>query len=175
MEQVVFDVDASGLFDEANGILEGFHTKTLQASLDMEELGAGIHTAIEGLVTKLCARDSLHAKVKAAARVGARHIDLLRFYGSELDEVSGFPMLTLVKGPRDRDLKRICPSSLMNSLSFLLRPFAVHHIWHSRTNLNRIVLQWGLQQSPAQYQAGELVDPVVDFVDSVVDPTHSAT
>lgn len=107
---------------------------------DFDDLGRGVSDATSAIVSKILR--SVEPKVTAAATVGATQIDILRFHGNDLDEVSGFPMLTLVKGPRDTDLRAVSGPTLIEALQEELAPFEVYHSWHSRSNMNRIILRW---------------------------------
>ena len=107
---------------------------------DFDDVGRGIQETVRRIVASIMR--SVEPKVVAAATVGATHIDILRFHGNDLDEVSGFPMLTLVKGPRDHDLRAVSGPTLIERLQEVLGPFEVHHTWHTRSNINRIVLRW---------------------------------
>lgn len=107
---------------------------------DFDDVGRGVQETVRRIVASIMR--SVEPKVVAAATVGATHIDILRFHGNDLDEVSGFPMLTLVKGPRDHDLRAVSGPTLIERLQEVLEPFEVHHTWHSRSNINRIVLHW---------------------------------
>ena len=107
---------------------------------DFEDLGRGIQHAVQAIVDTVFR--TVDAKVTAAATVGATQLDILRFHGNDLDEVSGFPMLTLVKGPRDTDLRAVSGPTLIEALQDALTPFEVVHTWHIRSNMNRIILRW---------------------------------
>ncbi len=107
---------------------------------DFEDLGRGVQHAVQAIVDTIAR--TVDAKVTAAATVGATQLDILRFHGNDLDEVSGFPMLTLVKGPRDTDLRAVSGPTLVEALEEALSPFEVVHTWHSRSNMNRIILRW---------------------------------
>lgn len=108
--------------------------------VDVRELGKGIISAIDHMVSSIC--EGLDAKVQASALVGSTHMDLLRFHGNDLEETSGFPMLTLVKGPRDPELRPLSGPTLVQRLRVALAPFKVHHMWHTKSNINRLVLSW---------------------------------
>lgn len=113
---------------------------------NFDDLGRGVLDAVYAIVaTVLCTVD---AKVTAAATVGATQIDIVRFHGNDLDEVSGFPMLTLVKGPRDTDLRAVSGPTLVEALQEALAPFEVVHTWHNRSNMNRIILRWHADVPP---------------------------
>lgn len=107
---------------------------------NFEDLGRGVSNAVETIVANILR--TVEPKVTAAATVGATQIDILRFHGNDLDEVSGFPMLTLVKGPRDADLRAVSGPTLVEALQEALAPFDVAHTWHARSNMNRIILRW---------------------------------
>jgi hypothetical protein len=107
---------------------------------NFDDLGRGVLDAVHGIVTTILR--TVDAKVTAAATVGATQIDILRFHGNDLDDVSGFPMLTLVKGPRDTDLRAVSGPTLVEALEEALAPFEVVHTWHARSNMNRIILRW---------------------------------
>jgi hypothetical protein len=113
--------------------------------VDLQELGRGVVDATDRLVSRVC--KGLERKVQAAATVGSTHMDLCRFQGNDLEEESGFPMLTLIKGPRDPDLQPLCGPNLLQRLRVELAPFKVQHVWHTRSNVNRLVLSWEEEMS----------------------------
>ena len=121
--------------------------------LDLQELGRGIVCATDHLVSKIC--QGLEAKVQASATVGSKHMDLLRFQGNDLEEVSGFPMLTLIKGPRDPDLRPLCGPTLLQRLRTELAPFKVYHVWHTRSNVNRLILSWEEEEGGVEVESSE--------------------
>lgn len=107
---------------------------------EFDDLGRGVSDAVDAIVAGILR--TVDAKVTAAATVGATQLDILRFHGNDLDDTSGFPMLTLVKGPRDADLRAVSGPTLIEALRDALAPFEVVHTWHTRSNMNRIILKW---------------------------------
>jgi hypothetical protein len=107
---------------------------------DVEHLADGLNAAIKSVAETIVA--SFPETARAAAAVGSTRVDVLRFQGGQLDESSGFPLLTMVKGPRDPDLKALVPATLLDTLREKLTPFHVTHVWHNRSNVNRIVVSW---------------------------------
>lgn len=107
---------------------------------DFHDLAEGVNAAIEALAEGII--KNFDATVRAAATLGATRVDVLRFHGGDLEERSGFPYLTLLKGPRDKDLRALVPSTLLERLRKDLAPFEVYHIWHNRSNINRLVVSW---------------------------------
>lgn len=104
------------------------------------ELADTIDEGVEDLVARLVA--DFQDRVLAAASSGSTKLDLLRFHGSDLDEGSGYAILTLVKGPRDPVLRHLVGPPALPKLRRLLAPFSVTHVWHTRSNLNRLVVSW---------------------------------
>lgn len=125
--------------------------------LDLQELAEGIVRATDLLVSRVC--KGLEAKVHAAATVGSTHMDLCRFQGNDLEEESGFPMLTLIKGPRDPELRPLCGPNVLQRLRTELAPFRVQHVWHTRSNVNRLVLSWEEEEveESSEEEEGELL------------------
>jgi hypothetical protein len=132
---------------------------------DFDDVGRGVQEAVRRIVASIMR--SVEPKVVAAATVGATHIDILRFHGNDLDEVSGFPMLTLVKGPRDHDLRAVSGPTLIERLQEVLEPFEVHHTWHTRSNINRIVLRWDRDVADNEEDEEEITatDEATDEID----------
>lgn len=118
----------------------------LQPPTELQDLALDVAQAIQELADKICIAEKTDEHILAAARVGATHIDVLRFHGTDLEEKSGMPYLTLVKGPRDPDLRLLLDafpeSTLLDALRHRLAPFKIAHVWHPRTNLNRLVVSW---------------------------------
>ena len=107
---------------------------------DIGAMGATVSAATHALATQI--KRTVEPSVLAAAQLGATRIDIFRFHGNDLDESSGFPLLTLVKGPRDPDLAAVSGPTLIETLFAELEPFEVHHVWNPRSNVNRIVIGW---------------------------------
>lgn len=121
-----------------------------QKDPEFTRLADGLNATIRTFATNVV--ESFPDAARAAASVGSTRIDILRFQGGDLDEASGFPILTVVKGPRDPDLKALVPTSLLDALRTELKPFRVFHVWNTRTNVNRVVISWEDDEPHQQHQ-----------------------
>lgn len=112
----------------------------------LQDLAEGVNDAIQSISEHVVA--NIEATILAAAKMGSSRVDVLRFQGGDLHEPSGFPYLSLIKGPRDPDLRALVPETLVERLQSMLAPFTVYHVWHNRSNINRLVVQWEEQLPP---------------------------
>ena len=110
-------------------------------TIDMPLLAQSINGATHLLASRIL--ETVPRSIVAASTMGATRCDILRFMGGDLDDVSGFPILSLVKGPRDQRIKDAgVGPTLIDILSDAMAPFSVRHVWNSRNNINRIVVFW---------------------------------
>lgn len=128
------------LYDEARTLTHDFVTRTE----DHHFLADRLIEATHELARTICL--PVERSVEAAATLGATHVDIFRFHGNDIDERSHFPLLALLKGSRDPGMRAILQSkgytNLLETLQLKLAPFTLRHIWHARSNLNRLVLSW---------------------------------
>ena len=129
-----------GLFQEVKGLSTAAKLGPATANPNFQDIADGIREAVDALA--ITALEHFETSAKTAARLGATRVDILRFHGGDIEEQSGVPYLTLVKGPRDPDLRAIVTETFLDRLRSELAPFKVSHVWHNRSNVNRIVVSW---------------------------------
>jgi hypothetical protein len=94
-------------------------------------------------------QQGLSVRVLDAARAGAGHVDVLRFDGKDLCELtpSRLSYVFLARGPPRSDpllgeLRARGFRTLVERLAGQLAPFEVRHVWDKATHANEIRVQW---------------------------------
>ena len=134
-------LQVAALFEEARALSFDFSSR---ASEDVDRLAGLVIHASQGVCGRIL--ETMDLVVRAAATVGATRVDILRFHGNDIDDVSGLSLLSMVKGARDPALREALArngfTTLVDLLAEKVDPFEVRHVWHQRSNLNRLVLSW---------------------------------
>jgi len=92
--------------------------------------------------------DAAPAAILIAAQAGHTGVDLLEFDGNDKFDglLDGTPLLMIVKGPRQRELRKIFASTgTMPGLHLMrtaMSPFRVYCTWDRSTNANRVCVTW---------------------------------